>query len=502
MKQNIFMAIINFFRKDRIMTAKKIHNPELDEETIIKLKNFELVSDILRARPGKSTCIEEFESLINNEFKELSDKNPGLNDMIEVDRLRYILREMRLIANCPSLHSKNLGAIGGGFSSGKSSFINSFISDSGLRLAVGKLPVTAIPSYVVCDGQSKVQGISYSGGTFDISLEMYKALSHEYLKSLSFNLKEILTYTTVLCPLRDEYFKDLCLIDTPGYNPPNSGTKEHDIETAISYIKEAQFLIWMIGLDQTGTIPASDITFLDALDFGKPDGRVLYIIANKADLKPQDDIESILDNFEECLNDMGFEYAGISAYSPQTKKTYGYRKMDLPDFLKSRNVPSKKFDSLYETMELVFKDHDDEIRRDQEEKTAKRKEIKSLLLDAFEGNIIGADDASNKLEEGLNNLMHYFQPRGFDELFELVKNVREKFRQCFFKFCDETGIKRPNPSLNEPVSDTFEKSKENAAVRDEDLDKAYEHLFGDDKNTALAKILEKKTETKNDSERS
>ena len=30
----------------------------------------------------------------------------------------------------------------------------------------------------------------------------------------------------------EEYFKNMCLIDTPGYNPPNTGTRINDFETA------------------------------------------------------------------------------------------------------------------------------------------------------------------------------------------------------------------------------------------------------------------------------
>jgi len=186
---------------------------------------------------------------------------------------------------------------------------------------------------VVCGEDSHVDGISFKGRRFDIDIDMYNSLSHDYVKkSFPFELNRIIFYTTVQTPMKTEYFENLCLIDTPGYNPPSAGNTRHDSENAKRYIEKAAFLIWMVGLDSNGIFPKSDIAFLKQLDlFNGNEGPPLYIVANKAGLRKPEDIEDILDKFEESLED--FSYAGISAYDSKEKKQFTFRKKDLFEFL-------------------------------------------------------------------------------------------------------------------------------------------------------------------------
>jgi hypothetical protein len=229
------------------------------------VKRFGLVSDALKAPPNTNSFVNEFDRLIKIDFKQFCDKESAINDVKEIERLEYINKEMHLIANHPQIHSKNMGAIGGGFSSGKSSFINSFITDSNIRLPIGIRPVTAIPSYIICNEKNELYGISYRGGKFEIAPEIYKSLSHEFLKSFSFNLREIILQTVVSCPMKKDYFENICLVDTPGYDSADENISKYDFETALLHIKDTNFLVWVIGLDKTGTIPESDLNFLNEL---------------------------------------------------------------------------------------------------------------------------------------------------------------------------------------------------------------------------------------------
>ena len=183
----------------------------MEEKTFDAESLFAFVSDILKARPEENSHIAEFESLVSKDFTEFCEEVSGLNQMKDVSKFDQILDEMRLIKNCPPLHSKMVGAIGGGFSSGKSTFINSFMLDNSISLATGIVPVTAIPSYVICGESPSIKGISYRGGSFDIESSVYKALAHENLKKIDFDLKEILSYITLKARLDAEYFGNICL---------------------------------------------------------------------------------------------------------------------------------------------------------------------------------------------------------------------------------------------------------------------------------------------------
>ena len=458
----IWNVLSNIFssRKNAEDTKQKIHRLEKTiktmqkenenlsreaEENKQKIRNFDLISAALKAEPVDNGYIKEFDSLKENDFKEgLCNAEPGINDAVTLRKLDDIFEEMRLIANCPELHSKNIGAIGGGFSSGKSSIINSFITDSRVKLAEGIKPVTAIPSYVISGQKAQINGISFRGGRFPIAPDMYREISHEFMESFDFDLKEIIKYTTVMAPM-ESYIEHLCLIDTPGYNPPGSGNTGHDFETARNYIKDAKFLIWTVGLDQTGTIPKSDINFLNNLGvFGIEKERPLYIVANKAQLKGQDDIESILDTFAETLDDNDLSWAGISAYNSRKNEIHAYRETDLFTFLAEHNKPSGIYAELNQMLNDVFSDYFKEANRDFEEKENKRKAVKKLILQALEGGNIDIEgDATNQLESGLNDLVRYFKPKvQQDERIKRIEDLRNKFRDCLNNFCDGAGIER------------------------------------------------------------
>ena len=418
----------------------------MSDETTQKLRSFDLVSDAINAKPIEDRYLNEFKAMLDNDFeKGLCKDVAGVNHAETMKEMVRILREMQIIVQCPELHSKSVGAIGGGFSSGKSSFINSFLDSGGkgIKLAEGINPVTVIPSYVICDKTSKIKGISFQRGSFDISADTYNSLSHDFIKkTFTFDLNRIVFYTTVLTPMKNEYFQNLCLIDTPGYNPPSAGNTKHDFENAKRYIKDAEFLVWIISVD-SGTIPKSDIAFLQELGlFGIEPEYPLYIVANKAQLKSADTIEDILDTFEKVLDDNDISYVGISAYDSKTKKQYAHRKKDLFEFLSEHNKPSERHAELQDILHDVFKLYVGEIHRKHEEEEANRKKVKDIMLDALQGGNISIDDrSSGRMEEGLNDLLHYFKPEeAFDKSLKRVTAIREKFMTCLVKFCEAHGL--------------------------------------------------------------
>jgi len=417
-----------------------------NEEHREKIRNFDLVSEALKAKPVENKFVRDFYFLKENDYKkDFCDIEKGSNDAENLRRLDNIHKEMELIANCPQLHSKNIGAVGGGFSSGKSSFLNSFITGAKVKLAEGINPVTVIPSYVLCDDDSKVHGVSFRGGLFEIDLDLYKEISHEFMKSFDFDLKEVIIYTTVLAPMERKYFGNLCIIDTPGYNSPGSADKRQDRETAQEYIQKANFLIWTIGLDSEGTISRGDIDFLNEMNlFGLNPEKQLYIVANKAQLiATKDDIESILDSIEGTLDDYDLEYAGISAYNSLKSELLASRKNNIFEFLESQNRPSKKYAELKGMLDDVFRGYFREAHEDNTRMEEKRKEVWNLIKDAFAYGKISMDDdeGSVKLEEGLNKLLHYFQPKEQkEERRKRIEILRDKFLDCLNDFCDELGF--------------------------------------------------------------
>ena len=426
------------------------------------LRRFKLVSTALNATANESSAIRKFVSLMDNDFREFTDRESALNDVVTYHCLRRVLDEMEVYATNPSLYHRTIGGIGGGFSSGKSAFINSLLSSgTTVKLAEGIRPVTAIPSYVLSNPHTASQGINNKGASFDIALDIYSNISHELLKELPY-LRDILPYIIVSAPMSSNGLDNLAFIDTPGYNPSAVGLAENDPETAREYIKDASFLIWMVGLDSNGTIPQSDLEFLSKLGFGQTEERQLYVVANKAELKPASDIEDILDTFEECLDDYDLQYAGITAYSAKMKKVFSSRGKELFEFIAENNVKRNHYGNLLENLYSAFRPYVEEIYRDDQEKKQYRKATQDLLLEALKMGAINAETDS-RLEKGLSALESKFiQPEKLEDRLERVAILFDHFVGCVEIFAQEVGMDKLDVSrwrkalFTKPTSQTTE----------------------------------------------
>ena len=159
-------------------------------------------------------------------------------------------------------------------------------------------------------------------------------------------------------------FEHIYLIDTPGYNP---GGRSEDRSTAADILKDRDALIWMIGLDSTGTVPLDDLEFIDDLELN---GLPFYVILNKADLRHETELKEILDEVKKTLEDEGIEPIGISAYSAIERKEYLSDGMGLHEFFCSQNQPVDNIEvELKGEIKDVFEMYETAIVKD--EKTVK-----------------------------------------------------------------------------------------------------------------------------------
>ena len=465
------------------------------------LRRFKLVSAALNATANESAAMRKFVSLMDKDFREFTDREPALNDVITYHCLKRVLDEMEVYATNPSLNQRTIGGIGGGFSSGKSAFINSLLSsDTAIKLAEGIRPVTAIPSYVLSHPDTAIQGINNKGASFDIPLDIYNNISHELLKELPY-LRDILPYIIVSAPMSSNGLDNLAFIDTPGYNPSAIGLAENDPETAREYIKDASFLIWMVGLDSNGTIPQSDLEFLSELGFGQTEERQLYVVANKAELKPASDIEDILDIFEECLDDYDLKYAGITAYSAKMKNVFSSRGSGLFEFLSDNNVKRNHYGNFLENLYNAFRPYIEEIYRDDQEKKQYRRATQDLLLEALKTGAINAETDS-RLEQGLSALESKFiQPEKMEDRLQRVAILFDHFVGCVEAFALDVGMDKLDPTpwrkalFIKPTSQTAEPILPTSSHRSEPQKKSPPNTPVSDRpiSVAPATTVEKRT---------
>ena len=301
------------------------------------------------------------------------------NEAEQVMKIRAVDDELRLVESLKAFSERTIVAVAGGFSSGKSSFVSSLFVNEDVCLPIGIEPVTAIPTYVFHADDLSINGYPADGGCFEIPQEMYAKLSHRFVEDFGFNLRDLLPFISLEVPMNS--YKNLAFIDLPGYNPgARDGATSGDRSASEEYITQAQALIWMIGLDSNGTIPRDDLEHLWELAESETP---LYVVLNKADLRPLTTLDEVLDQVADELMMAGIPYAGICAYSSENGGELSYRERSLWSVLEEWDQPRHAMNFILEKIEEVISAYEEALSKD----IATRK-LKSNLIKALELNLL------------------------------------------------------------------------------------------------------------------
>lgn len=289
------------------------------------------VSDEFTPYRDKCSQLEEDYSEINTREAENPFVNASISDLTENCAAPYAM--MPAYLDYSGFSDAINVAVGGGYSSGKSSFLNN-ITGIGAVLPTGIEPVSMINTYIsFSDKISKliVSGKNCKGHVVKLNREVLDCIQHSskskvYVSSV---LEEL--YIKVPVSKEREYLKGLVFIDTPGYNNSDNPNKENgktDSDTASDAWKNSDALFWCIDAE-AGTISQRDIEELDK-QIGDKDNYPFVIVFNKMDKKPNDEIVKILKSAEKVcksklkiqpIDMIGFSSIGKSAiYSLETKQ--------------------------------------------------------------------------------------------------------------------------------------------------------------------------------------
>ncbi|MDE2809495.1 MAG: ankyrin repeat domain-containing protein, partial [Gemmatimonadota bacterium] len=399
-------------------------NPQ-DERHEALLQKYDLVSKLLTAEPVENEKLKEFRTLFKGDFMAFANGESSLaEEASALDKLRIVESRLEEVVAFPHIFTKTSIAIGGGFSAGKSEFVNSFITQTDIRMPVAIQPATAIPSFVVSAADDSVMGFSRNKGTVDIPRALYNRLTHDFISTFSFNLKDIMPSMTVKVPLCTGLFENICLIDTPGYNP-SGGNTDSDRETASDFLRDRDALIWMIGLDATGTIPQSDLEFLHDMELDK---LPLYVVLSKADTRPPTALAEILAEVQGTLEDEDIGYVGISVYSSTRREEYLFEGMSLDEFFREQNRHDGRLETILEgEIKGVFKMYRDAIRKDSVEAERLKERLDDLSYKVQE--MVGdAGDEHDELDLTIERIKRAQSDKvaQFKQQIEQAEQIREK----------------------------------------------------------------------------
>ncbi|GHP41666.1 GTPase [Helicobacter pylori] len=386
-------------------------------------ERYDLIARILNAKM-ENKGLEEYQCILDNNFLEFASGVDSFKKKeIALLVLQEIKKELQLAASYPSLFQKNMVAVGGGFSAGKSSFLNNVL---GLKLPIGLDKTTAIPTYCLKGEREVLMGSSQNGGVVELP---YLTFDHKFLDSLGFNLKEIMPSMLLSAP--SVLFEFLCFIDTPGYNPSNQGYTGGDRQVSEEYLNHAKHILWLISCERGG-IEKSDLDYLQEL---YEEGKQVFIVLNKADLKITSQLEEIAVQTKETLEDNGIEFLGIGVYSSE-------RYQEIKEFSEKSPV----FDSLEKFLTELNK------------KGEKQNEILSVLYEvhlAYEKAIQQDADKFKRYQDALHSIKLDLMQKGFDDFSDASFNKIESLKK---EFSEQERSKRENLAQLNQVINLFKKS--------------------------------------------
>ncbi|WP_187852672.1 dynamin family protein [Helicobacter pylori] len=434
----------------------------------------DLIARVLNARI-ENEGLAEYQRILDNEFLAFSNEVEFKEQAVALRALQELGNELQLVASYPSLFQKSMVAVGGGFSAGKSSFLNHLLD---LKLPIGLDKTTAIPTYCLKGEREVLMGRSQNGGVVELPDFSF---DHKTLNAFDFDLKSIMPFMILSAPLP---FKHLCFIDTPGYNPSNQGYTGGDRQASEESLKHAKHILWLISCERGG-IEKSDLDYLQEL---YEEGKQVFIVLSKADSRTKRQLEEIAVQIKETLEDNGIEFLGIGVYSSKNYEKYKEINENssiftpLEGFLRSLDKRSEKQNEILSVLYEVHLMYEKAIQQDADKFKRYQKALHSIKLDLMQKGFDDFSDASfNKIEslkkefseqerskrenlEQLNQVISLFK-KNIDKVFDSVSAFTwEKYKE---ENDDEEDDEENHREFEEIKEETNRRERESEEIKEE-----------------------------------
>lgn len=416
------------------------YDNEINEEL---LSNFMLLSNAIKQtkNPDFKVDLSKIEQIINHKIPETLKKNaPAESYELYVDfKLEY--EKFRNFILYDQLIGKNIVALGGGFSSGKSSFLNAFNGEAALPEDVD--PSTSVPTYIVYGEKHKVLGINIFDTKVEIGTREIKKISHGF-GELEDDDGDIVTTNTTLGHVLESIFlatpkqryENIAFLDTPGYSKPDTVaySAKTDEQIARGQLNASNFILWFVQAD-AGTITEEDIKFIKTLREDIPK----LIVLNKADKKTEKDLEDIITKIKAVLDIKGVRYVDVLTYSNILPTGYDSEKIKAYFQEWNERIYESNFARNFKILFVRCREfYENEIEEE-------RRRLNRLNTSITK---LSSEDISSEVIEPLGLLVKDIQ-KNINQLVSINQKVKELQDEFFteIKFIsDVVGIDMPEPS--------------------------------------------------------
>lgn len=371
-----------------------------------------------------AVALGHLEKLLKDDFLMLCSMDNMPAQAQVFTRLQAAYNHLEDIALFSGLINRNVVAVGGGFSTGKSRFLNSLIKDNILPTDV--TPTTAIPTYIMGAQEEKINAINTFNLKVPLDREALKAISHEFKQHYNVSFSHIIKVLTIEKSAFP--YPNIAFLDTPGYDKYDSLIKGSmtDEQIAHDFLSRADYIIWLVDATN-GTITETDLRFMQSLDCQNP----IFVIFSQADLIAPEAVDTMVEDARLTLHEIGIACAGVVGYSSSMPGITPDGAEGIHSYLSSINnrarytTITKEFERLFEAC-LQYNQNEMVQAKDtlailnrlnlEDNTTAKQQtELKPLinnyqqLVKHHKMSIHGYQSLFSRFEEAINEVLGYLE---------------------------------------------------------------------------------------------
>lgn len=409
-------------------------------------KQFSLVKKLIALKTDKDELLEEahkIEKIIKTDLpKALEMEAPPDLPALCFD-LQEVYEQFEDFLVFKDMIGKNIVALGGGFSTGKSSFLNGILSENSEN-QVRLLPTdtaasTSVPTYLMhADSEETIRAINlFDSRITDLTVGDVGILAHgfEEKSQLGVSLGQLIQRMFISTMLQP--YAHIAFLDTPGYSKPD--TKDYSARTdeqiAREQLNHSDFILWFVN---GAVLPQSDIEFLKQLDSHIPKA----IILNKADrvlVHGMANYQEVIESIKKDATRNGITFRGVWGYTclPQWQKEIASDIQAVHDLLQELDVPQKESHFGHDFMKL-FVECEKYYRKELSEESARLQRVNKVMFLSDDKEIRSSlQDSQLILNNRINKLK---QAQGN------LENQKNIFFDMVRKVAQQVHISIPTPS--------------------------------------------------------
>ena len=337
------------------------------------------------------------------------------------------------------LIGKNVVALGGGFSSGKSSFLNAMLGDAKI-LPTSIKPSTSVPAYVIKGKEDSASAINTFSAKIKLDFDDIRAIAHGFGKKSGgeITLGHLLRSLFIATPVQP--YPNIAFLDTPGYSKPDNAnySAKTDEKIAHSQLNNSDYILWFISAD-AGTIKDEDLNFLARLDKTIPK----LIILNKIDKVPdKNSLDEMKTQTATRLDVKGIRYEGILTYT--RKDNAECDRKQIKEYLQKLDHGRTEYDFAYKFKELftACKDYYGNMLDESKRQLSKLNHVRTLTDNEEINDALF--DLSAKTKGNIADLQ---------EARDRLQAIQQEFFTEIKAVADKAHIRMPEPSEIELLGD-------------------------------------------------